>query len=321
MLPGLKLHPTEITSYWEEKNPTKLSTEINLTKRQCIFPSVHKRKAIYECQHIDISPPNEQISMTNQYSLESKWWCPLTDNFDHYPEWQNCPVTTSTYAGNQPGKQCHFPFIYRKRLYSTCIRTNGELYFDNINDPMPIDNGKSGYWWCSTTKDFDFDGLWTKCRPQLAYQLPFYGLNLPLWLNDWSESAWNNYALNMREQWNQLTVYLYYQWLKTWLIAFIFELTSSNSMNQINIEQSRNMHNSLMYTHTTNNHFNTLYSIHDIDTTQINRNNQHYTLEKLINNSIDSCCCHYLLTKDNTTNNTTTLMNTTDICINSSINH
>ncbi|CAH8863995.1 unnamed protein product [Trichobilharzia szidati] len=106
--------------------------------------------------------------------IESKWWCPLTDNYDHYPEWQSCPETASTYGGNDPGKQCHFPFVYRKRLYSTCIRAGGSLHYENPNDPVPTDNGESGYWWCSTTPDFDFDGKWTKCRPQLAYQLPCY---------------------------------------------------------------------------------------------------------------------------------------------------
>ncbi|VDP19180.1 unnamed protein product [Schistosoma margrebowiei] len=145
-------------------------------QRQCIFPSVYKRKAIYECQHIDINGPNdEQFNLiTNKHIYTSKWWCPLTDNYDHYPEWQLCPETTTTYGGNQPGKQCYFPFIYHKRLYTTCIRYDGNLIYQHEYDRIPIDNGKSGYWWCSTTSNFDHDGLWTKCRPQLSYQLPCY---------------------------------------------------------------------------------------------------------------------------------------------------
>ncbi|VDO74851.1 unnamed protein product [Schistosoma mattheei] len=154
--------------YWNEKTIKH--------QRQCIFPSVYKRKAIYECQHIDINGPNdEQFNViTNNQLYSSKWWCPLTDNYDHYPEWQLCPETTTTYGGNQPGKQCYFPFIYHKRLYTTCIRNDGNLIYQHENDRIPIDNGKSGYWWCSTTSNFDHDGLWTKCRPQLSYQLPCY---------------------------------------------------------------------------------------------------------------------------------------------------
>ncbi|CAH8582497.1 unnamed protein product [Heterobilharzia americana] len=121
---------------------------------------------------MDISAPNENDNNPLINKIQSNWWCPLTDNFDHYPDWRSCPETASTYAGNEPGKQCHFPFLYRKRLYSTCIRTGESLYYANPGDSMPTDNGKSGYWWCSTTPDFDFDGKWTKCRPQLAYQLP-----------------------------------------------------------------------------------------------------------------------------------------------------
>ncbi|CAH8619559.1 unnamed protein product [Schistosoma rodhaini] len=151
-----------------------LYPSMKLTKqRQCIFPSVYKRKAIYECQHIDISIPNEPLhNFHNQSYL--KWWCPLTDNYDHYPEWQLCPETTTTYGGNQPGQKCHFPFLYHKRLYTTCIRYNGKLIFAHQNDIIPIDNGHNGYWWCSTTANFDEDGLWTKCRPQLSNQLPCY---------------------------------------------------------------------------------------------------------------------------------------------------
>ncbi|CAH8581256.1 unnamed protein product [Dicrocoelium dendriticum] len=52
------------------------------------------------------------------------------------------------------------------------MRTGEALKFHHPDDAIPIDDGKTGYWWCSTTPDFDRDGLWTRCRPQHAYMLP-----------------------------------------------------------------------------------------------------------------------------------------------------
>ncbi|CAL8069357.1 unnamed protein product [Calicophoron daubneyi] len=102
------------------------------------------------------------------------WWCALTDNFDHYPEWQVCPESETTYAGNEPGKKCHFPFLFKNKLHTTCIRSGGALKFDGSDNLVPIDDGISGYWWCSTTANFDRDQKWTRCLPQHAGQLPCY---------------------------------------------------------------------------------------------------------------------------------------------------
>ncbi|TPP64277.1 Matrix metallopeptidase-9 (M10 family) [Fasciola gigantica] len=150
---------------WDRGQP---STRSDLSREKaCVFPSVHRRAAIYECVHSSLSVPND-----NFHSKKPIWWCPLTDNFDHYPEWIPCPETASTYAGNQPGQECHFPFLYKKQVYSTCIRNGDELVYSQSEDPVPVDTGLSGYWWCSTTADFDRDRKWTRCRPQLAQQLP-----------------------------------------------------------------------------------------------------------------------------------------------------
>lgn len=145
-------------------------------EKSCVFPSVHRRAAIYECQHSFLSVPTEDF-----HSRKPIWWCPLTDNFDHYPEWIHCPETASTYGGNHPGHECHFPFVYQKRIHTTCIRNSGELVFSHSDDPVPVDTGQSGYWWCSTTGDFDRDGKWTRCRPQLAHQLPCHFSKLSVW--------------------------------------------------------------------------------------------------------------------------------------------
>lgn len=141
-------------------------------QKPCIFPTVHRRTAMYECQNSLVSVPTGPFQLAPNQQNRGIWWCSLTDNFDHYPEWRICPETPTTYGGNQPGRDCHFPFIHQKRIYHTCIREGGELRFQRPDDPVPVDDGRSGYWWCATTPNFDKDRFWTRCRSQHAHQLP-----------------------------------------------------------------------------------------------------------------------------------------------------
>ncbi|KAF8570430.1 hypothetical protein P879_05534 [Paragonimus westermani] len=152
---------------WFQKD---LESVLTHKEKSCVFPTVHQRKAMYECQYSSISAPTELFH--SSVSVKPVWWCALTDNFDHYPEWRVCPETASTYAGNKPGHRCHFPFIYKNKLQTTCVRGGGKLHFADSEDTVPTDDGRSGYWWCATTGNFDRDGQWTKCRPQHAQQLP-----------------------------------------------------------------------------------------------------------------------------------------------------
>lgn len=73
-----------------------------------------------------------------------KLWCATTSNYDIDRQWTECqePCRQKT----ESGECCSFPFIYRGRLYNTCISTKN-------NEPS----------WCAVTSNYDIDFLKSDC--------------------------------------------------------------------------------------------------------------------------------------------------------------
>ncbi|EDO32111.1 predicted protein [Nematostella vectensis] len=72
-------------------------------------------------------------------------WCATTNNYDNDKEWGFCPHCNVAHGGTAGGDCCHFPFIYKSKVYQKCIRDS---------------NGKP---WCATTYNFDLDQKWGYC--------------------------------------------------------------------------------------------------------------------------------------------------------------
>ncbi|XP_032227275.2 uncharacterized protein LOC5503106 isoform X2 [Nematostella vectensis] len=82
-------------------------------------------------------------------------WCATTKNYDNDKEWGFCPHCNVAHGGTAGGDCCHFPFIYKSKVYQKCIRDS---------------NGKP---WCATTYNFDLDQKWGYCGgPTHAIKTP-----------------------------------------------------------------------------------------------------------------------------------------------------
>uniref|UniRef100_W5MSV8 Fibronectin type-II domain-containing protein n=1 Tax=Lepisosteus oculatus TaxID=7918 RepID=W5MSV8_LEPOC len=104
----------------------------------CQFPFIYQNKQYYYC-----TTENEGSKLP---------WCATVSNYDKDPKWGYCPTseinnTTCivTEGGNDPGKQCVFPFYYGKELYFQCTTKD----HNNL--------------WCATTSDFNTDRKWGNC--------------------------------------------------------------------------------------------------------------------------------------------------------------
>uniref|UniRef100_A0A8B9P8B4 Fibronectin type-II domain-containing protein n=1 Tax=Apteryx owenii TaxID=8824 RepID=A0A8B9P8B4_APTOW len=103
----------------------------------CAFPFKYKDKLYHGCTDTD--------------SQDGKYWCSSTSNYNN--QWHYC--STTEYGGNSNGENCVFPFIYKKKLFYSCIKTNDS----------------TGNLWCATTGDYDQDKLWSYC-PETCKYLP-----------------------------------------------------------------------------------------------------------------------------------------------------
>ncbi|XP_015665641.1 epididymal sperm-binding protein 1 isoform X2 [Protobothrops mucrosquamatus] len=96
----------------------------------CVFPFIYKGKPYNSCTEV---------------ASQNRPWCATTANFDTSPQWKYC--ATKEYGGNSDGKQCVFPFTYKKRTYYTCTNEDAEI----------------GRFWCATTGSYDNDEQWSYC--------------------------------------------------------------------------------------------------------------------------------------------------------------
>uniref|UniRef100_A0A1I8IZR2 Fibronectin type-II domain-containing protein n=1 Tax=Macrostomum lignano TaxID=282301 RepID=A0A1I8IZR2_9PLAT len=99
----------------------------------CVFPSQGPEGSISQCQHTGHGP--------------DAWWCPTTRKYCTDAAYKWCPDTRTTYAGSDPGRECHFPFWYKGVEYRHCLRLDA----------------RGSFLWCSTTAG-NYSGLWTRCR-------------------------------------------------------------------------------------------------------------------------------------------------------------
>ncbi|XP_074663121.1 uncharacterized protein LOC141915470 [Tubulanus polymorphus] len=101
--------------------------------KSCHFPFKMNDKMYSRCLPSDL-PGVNMCSLTADYDKDkSKAYC-LDD-------------VTMTYNGNSNGSSCAFPFVYTGKVYAECI---------------PQSRGSP---WCSTTHDYDSDGIWGECVP------------------------------------------------------------------------------------------------------------------------------------------------------------
>ncbi|XP_066560184.1 epididymal sperm-binding protein 1 isoform X1 [Amia ocellicauda] len=99
----------------------------------CQFPFKYKNKDYYNC--------------TTDSEKSKRLWCATTSDYAQDPKWGYCPTSgIVTVGGNDPGKQCVFPFVYEKKMYFECTTIN--------NENIP---------WCATTSDYTQDKKWGNC--------------------------------------------------------------------------------------------------------------------------------------------------------------
>ncbi|XP_051549645.1 uncharacterized protein LOC127438245 isoform X9 [Myxocyprinus asiaticus] len=99
----------------------------------CKFPFKYNDKDYYNC-----TTDNEE---------SKKLWCATVSNYAQDAKWGYCPTSgIVTVGGNDPGKECVFPFSYDKQMYFECTTIN--------NNNIP---------WCATTSDFAKDNKWGNC--------------------------------------------------------------------------------------------------------------------------------------------------------------
>ncbi|XP_013930162.1 PREDICTED: matrix metalloproteinase-9-like [Thamnophis sirtalis] len=96
----------------------------------CVFPFFYHGKVYNSC--------TENASKNHP-------WCATTANYDHSKQWKY--YVSKEYGGNSGGKQCAFPFTYKKRTYYSCTNEDAEI----------------GRFWCATTGSYDKDKQWSYC--------------------------------------------------------------------------------------------------------------------------------------------------------------
>ncbi|XP_068690332.1 uncharacterized protein [Montipora foliosa] len=100
----------------------------------CHFPFIYRGKVYEKCTTKDYDRP----------------WCSTTANYDQDLKWGNCSLRLETCSiKTTQGKCCHFPFIYREKVYEKCTTKD----YDRP--------------WCSTTANYDQDLKWGNCSLRL----------------------------------------------------------------------------------------------------------------------------------------------------------
>eukprot|EP00056_Hartaetosiga_gracilis_P016133 m.3989 g.3989 ORF g.3989 m.3989 type:complete len:3037 (-) comp3783_c0_seq1:271-9381(-) len=118
----------------------------------CHFPFTYNHKTYYKCTE-DANPLNPQSSY-------SRPWCGTAVVATAHDFGFCSSHVVKTYGGNANTAthtaSCAFPFVFKGKTYTDCITSAA--------------SGRSGdNPWCSTTVDYDNDGLWGFC------ELPTYG--------------------------------------------------------------------------------------------------------------------------------------------------
>nr|XP_034991092.1 uncharacterized protein LOC118094646 [Zootoca vivipara] len=76
-----------------------------------------------------------------------RWWCATEVDPDTKEviesKWKHCE--TEENGGNDGGRPCVFPFVYKGQTFNTCINKGAKDY------------------WCATTRNYDKDGKWSWC--------------------------------------------------------------------------------------------------------------------------------------------------------------
>ncbi|XP_066485386.1 epididymal sperm-binding protein 1-like [Tiliqua scincoides] len=146
----------------------------------CVFPFTYNGKSQSTCIADGMTSGKLWCSLSSNYDMNSKWtycepseprpcqfpfiyrnrsysscitkgtsdghlWCATTSDYDKDSKWKMC--VPHEYGGNSEGKECHFPFTYKK-----------QTFFDCTDQDEP-----SGRFWCATTKDYDEDKRWSFC--------------------------------------------------------------------------------------------------------------------------------------------------------------
>ncbi|XP_026577891.1 epididymal sperm-binding protein 1-like [Pseudonaja textilis] len=96
----------------------------------CVFPFIYNGKSYRSC---------------TEDASQNRPWCATVANYDQYKKWKYC--ATKEYGGNSGGKQCTFPFTYKKRTYYACTNEDAEI----------------GRFWCATTGSYDKEKQWSYC--------------------------------------------------------------------------------------------------------------------------------------------------------------
>ena len=95
---------------------------------------------------------SDGVGMNKECSLSGgKWHCRTEGGM-----LKMCEETDSTEAGNDPGRPCHFPFYLQGVPKFRCLKAITET---------------DAFEWCATTKDFDGDQRWTRCKRRLTFKL------------------------------------------------------------------------------------------------------------------------------------------------------
>ncbi|XP_013913322.1 PREDICTED: uncharacterized protein LOC106542189 isoform X2 [Thamnophis sirtalis] len=98
----------------------------------CIFPFIYQGKLYRNC--------------TADGRRDGKFWCATTQNYDVDRKLKLCQDLGPNPMIQSPS--CVFPFIFNKKVYSTCT-----------NEGM-----SDGKFWCATTTSYDVDKKWAYCN-------------------------------------------------------------------------------------------------------------------------------------------------------------
>ncbi|XP_060137179.1 epididymal sperm-binding protein 1-like [Zootoca vivipara] len=102
----------------------------------CDCPFIYQGKSYSSCTQ-DHSSEMWCATKVNPYTRQMK-----------LGSWKSCE--TKENGGNDGGRPCVFPFVYKGNTYNTCI------------------NKSSSRYWCATTGNYDKDGKWSRCADTIG---------------------------------------------------------------------------------------------------------------------------------------------------------
>ncbi|XP_048586187.1 matrix metalloproteinase-9 [Nematostella vectensis] len=135
----------------------------------CKFPFYYNGRRYTECTHDGFVNKPKWCSTTMDFNRDLKWgWCETEEAQKKCRDviidcrklgfiWKlqvyeyNCPRSCGfcTYGGTAKGAPCKFPFIYKRKMYTGCMRSKWKAY--------------KGTHWCGTTDNVDRDNQWGLC--------------------------------------------------------------------------------------------------------------------------------------------------------------